>query len=870
MISAFSTLVAFCATVTLGVLDLPDHRQINTYSPAQTTRLYAADGELIREYFIENRVHVSIAGLPSYVSQAFISAEDQNFHDHLGVDPSGLARATLANIRNALTGRRLEGGSTITQQLAKNLLLTPEVSLLRKAREIVLAVLIEQEFSKDEILELYLNEIYLGRGAYGIGVAAQRYFGLPPSELSLAQAAYLAALPKAPNNYHPVFRLDAAIARRNYVLGRMVEDGAITTEEAAAARAEPLEVRRRAAPEMVQAPYFSEEVRRTLRRTFGNDMVLTGGLTVRTTLDARLQRLAEDALHDGLLAYDRRHGWRGPISNMERIVTQQQALESARAAAAEGGEEATSAAASSPAAATGPQSEAAVGGLLGRLSRLAGDVGGQAAEAEPSEAELAPPPPLWQTVLAEIDPPAGAGDWRLAVVLETTARRARVGLGDGEIGEIPLADMAWARQWYANGRVGAPVSRATDVVSVGDVVLVETLDAVSFETAAAHNRERRFGLRQVPRVQGAIVVLDPATGRVLAMAGGYDYGLSEFNRATQARRQPGSAFKPFVYLAALERGYSPSTVLLDVPIEVAQGALRETWRPQNYGHDFQGALPLQAGVVRSRNVMTVRLLLEMGLEPVADVADRFGIYDNMPLLPSMALGAGETSLLRLSSAYGMIANGGMEIRPYVIDRVQDRHGRTILRGDGRICVGCLSGEGPGTEPPTLLTPSIPVTDQATAHQMTSILRGVVQRGTAARLAPLGLPLAGKTGTTNEARDAWFIGFSPNLVAGVYVGFDEPRSLGRESGSSAAVPIFGAFMERALAGQPVGRFQVRDRRETAWVDRDTGQRIDPDVGGATVDVVSSSPSAEDSDDRIGAHTVFRETSDQSLQGTGGLY
>ncbi|NBC32363.1 MAG: PBP1A family penicillin-binding protein [Alphaproteobacteria bacterium] len=865
MLSALATLVSVCTALALNVLDLPDHRHLAHYTPPQTTRLYAADGSLVREYYVENRVFVSIESLPDYVPQAFISAEDQDFREHAGVDPSGLARAALVNVRNALTGRRLHGGSTITQQLAKNLLLTPEVSLLRKAREIVLALLIERDFGKDEILELYLNEIYLGRGSYGIGTAAQRYFGLPPSDLSLAQAAYLAALPKAPNNYHPVFRHDAAVARRNYVLDRMVEDGAITMAEAEAARAEALDVRRHAAPDTVSAPYFSEEVRRFVRSTLGSGLLYEGGLTVRTTVDPRLQDFAETALRDGLLAYDRRHGWRGPISNMERIVTRQQALEAAAAEAEAEAEAAAAAAepAEEPAAAPAADS----GGLFGRLSRLAGDRGAQdqaeAAPAEPQEAA-----PLWQTVLAEIDPPPGARDWRLAVVLEVAPRAARIGLADGEIGRIELGELSWARRWQSNDWVGPAVSRVADVLAVGDVILVESVDAVSAAVAAANDRQRRFGLRQVPRIQGAIVVLDPQSGRVLAMAGGYDYGLSEFNRATQAFRQPGSAFKPFVYLAALEQGYSPSTVLLDVPVEVEQGALARTWRPQNYGHDFAGALPLRAGVERSRNVMTVRLLLEMGLQPVADVADRFGIYDDMPLLPAMGLGAGETTLLRLTAAYGMIANGGFRIDPYLVDRIQDQDGRTIFRGDLRHCAGCEQAR-PETAPPAPDGLSERVTDPVTAYQMISILQGVVQRGTAARLASLGLPLAGKTGTTNEARDAWFVGFAPNLVAGVYVGFDEPRTLGRESGSSAAVPIFGAFMERALDNSPSDHFRPPSGITVAWINRHTGERVEPGSRGAILEVLRSG-SDPDRPARQGPRDVFRATSDQSLQGTGGLY
>ncbi len=864
MLSAIATLLTVLGTVAAGVLDLPDHRQIAWYQPPQATRLYAFDGQLIREYYRENRTYVPIESMPPYLLQAFISAEDQRFRDHIGIDFGGLARAALVNVRNAATGRRLHGGSTITQQLAKNLLLTNEVSLLRKAREVVLAVLIERIFDKDTILELYLNQIYLGRGAYGVGTASMRYFGVPPADLTLAQAAFLAALPKAPNNYHPIFRHDAAVARRNYVLERMVEDGAITRDEADAARAEPLEVREDAAPDSVSAPYFAEEVRRFLQQTLGNDLLYQGGLAVHTTLDPRLQALAQRALRQGLMDYDRRHGWRGPISNMSRIVSQQAALEAATAAVPD--DDAADAAEGAAAVDAAPP-EGANGGLFHRLSRLRDRMDGDDGAAVPAEA--APPAvavPLWQTVLAEIDPPSGAQDWRLAVVLDVEPAQARIGLDDGEIGTIPVDELRWARRQHPGGWLGPAIYRAGDVLAVGDVVLVEPVSAVSAETAAAAGQTRAFGLRQIPAVQGAIVAMDTETGRVAAMAGGFSYAMSEFNRATQAFRQPGSAFKPFVYLAALEEGYGPTSVLLDVPVAVSQGPRQRAWVPENYGHDFHGALPLRYGVERSRNVMTVRLVLEMGIEPVAEVANRFGIYDDMPLLPAMALGAGETTLLRLTNAYAMIANGGYRLEPYLIDRIQDPSGRTIYQFDTRRCVSCTAAAWEGGAPPAIEGEREQVTDPISAYQMISILRGVVQRGTAARLAGLGMPLAGKTGTTNDAHDAWFVGFAPGLAVGVYVGFDAPRSLGAESGSTAAVPIFGAFMEGALRDRPLRDFPVPEGVSTVWVNRWTGSPVTAGSAGAIQEVmrdgwepiVRPQPAA------------FSETAERALQGIGGLY
>jgi penicillin-binding protein 1A len=868
MLSTFATLLAVLGTVTAGVLDLPDHRRLAYYEPPQATRLYAADGRLVREYYRENRAYVPIESMPPYLVQAFISAEDQRFREHFGIDFGGLARAALVNVRNAMTDRRLHGGSTITQQLAKNLLLTNEVSLLRKAREIVLAILIERTFDKDTILELYLNQIYLGRGAYGVGTASMRYFGVPPAELTLAQAAFLAALPKAPNNYHPIFRYDAAVARRNYVLDRMVEDGAITAEEAEAARAEPLEVRERAAPDTVSAPYFAEEVRRFLRQTYGSDLLYEGGLAVRTTLDPHLQELARNALREGLMAYDRRHGWRGPISNMSRIVSQQAALDEAAAAAPE--PEADTPAPVNEAA--NEEADGGGGGLLGAVAGLRDRLAGRDAPEDPAEDEAAEdeaaaePVPLWQTVLAEIDPPPGAEAWRLAVVLETGTPSARIGLDDGEIGSVPLEEVRWARRQHPGGWLGPAIHRVSDVLAMGDVVLVEPVSAISADTAAAAGQTRDFALRQIPEVQGAIVVMDPETGRVVAMSGGFSYAMSEFNRATQAFRQPGSAFKPFVYLAALENGYSPTSVLLDVPVSVSQGPRQRAWVPENYGRDFHGALPLRYGVERSRNVMTVRLVLEMGIEPVAEVANAFGIYDDMPLLPSMTLGAGETTLLRLTNAYAMLANGGERVEPYLVERVQDGSGRTIYRADAGACFDCERGDWTGGPAPTIHAEREQVTDPVSAYQMVSILRGVVQRGTAARLAGLNLPLAGKTGTTNDAHDAWFVGFAPELAVGVYVGFDEPRSLGAESGSTAAVPIFGAFMEAALRGRRDRDFAVPEGVTTVWVNRWTGSPASAGSSGAILEVMRDGWEPSDRPQPA----VFNETAERAFQGTGGLY
>ena len=741
--------------------DLPDHEWLAQYEPPVTTRLYAADGQLLEEYAAENRLFVPIEAIPYRVVQAFVSAEDRRFRSHLGIDLIGIGRAALTNVQNLGSNRRLVGASTITQQVAKNLLLrTNEVSYTRKIREALLALRIEQTLSKDDILELYLNQIYLGRGSHGIAAAALNYFNRSLPELTLAQAAYLAGLPKAPNNYPP--GSEAAFARRDYVLNRMVEDGAITQAEAEAARAEPIEVEDRQATEFYNAAYFAEEVRREMAELYGDQVLYEGGLAVRTSLEPEYQTAADNALRNGLIAYDRRHGWRGPVTRLESIDD-------------------------------------------------------------------------WPNALTAVPKPDGSGPWQLAVVLAVDAEGTEIGLaGAGRPGEpasadeageiasetsrIPFAEMRWARPWREGQRVGAVPGRPADVVAVGDVVLVERLG-----TPASAG----YGLRQIPDVQGAIVVMDPHTGRVLAMSGGYDYDLSQFNRATQARRQPGSAFKPFVYLAALEHGYTPGSLVRDLPLAVDQGGGLGLWRPSNYSHDFLGPTPLRVGIERSRNVMTVRLLLDVGLEPVRDIARDFGIYEDMPLVYSMALGAGETTPLALTTAYAMLANGANRITPTFVDRVQGRDGATIYRHDERPCRDCAlvgwSGQT-APEPPDIRES---VFDPAAAFQLVNMMEGVVQRGTAARLRPLAIPLAGKTGTTNDYRDAWFIGFTPDLVVGVFVGFDAPRSLGRgEAGSTAAVPIFGDFMGQAMAGRSVPPFRIPPGIRLVRVDPATGAPASP--------------------------------------------
>lgn len=728
---------------------LPDYRQLADYEPPVTTRLYAGDGRLMEEYAVEKRVFTPIEAIPRHVVDAFLSAEDKDFYSHPGIDFRGLARAVVTNLRNLGTNRRPVGASTITQQVAKNFLLTNEVSIERKIKEAILALRIEQTFTKDHILELYLNEIYLGFGSYGVAAAAMNYFNKGLDELTIAEAAYLAALPKAPNNYHPFRKHDAAVGRRNWVISRMLEDGHITAQQAAEAERQPLAVRSRDATEYVSgADYFAEEVRREIVQTFGENELYQGGLAVRTTLDPTYQKYAVEALRQGLIAYDRRYGWRGAVARIE-------------------------------------------------------------------------PGENWAERLGGIAPPSGMPqEWDLAVVLEAK-KDAKIGLAGGRTGTIPYDELKWARESINGKYLGKAVRAASDVLKPGDIVPVEALtDDKGEETG-------RYALQQVPAVEGALVALDPHTGRVLAMQGGFSNGRSEFNRATQALRQPGSAFKPFVYLSALQEGYTPSTLILDAPFVYDQGPGLPKWKPKNYSGKYYGPSTLRTGIEKSRNLMTVRLAQAVGMDKISRQAEIFGIDDDFPELLAASLGAGETTVLRLTAAYGMLANGGKRITPTLVDRIQDRHGRTIYKHDARACQDCRDVFWTGQSMPEIPDAREQIADPESVYQIVHIMEGAIQHGTGRRLRSLGIPLAGKTGTTNDSIDTWFMGFTPDLVVGVFVGYDEPRSLGkRETGSRTALPIFKAFMEKAVKGQPVRPFPVPKGIQLVRVNHDTGRLARP--------------------------------------------
>ncbi len=770
--------------------DLPEYSQLADYQPATTTRVHAGDGRLLAEYAREKRVFVPVEAMPRRLINAFLSAEDQDFFTHQGVDYRGVVRAVLVNLRNIFTNRRLVGASTITQQVAKNFLLTNEVSFDRKIKEILLAFRIERALRKERILELYLNEIYLGFGSYGVAAAALNYFNKSLDDLTLAETAFLAALPKAPSNYHPIRRRDAAFGRRNWVIGRMLDDGHVSADEAEMAKREPLLIRSRDETEFVEAPYFAEEVRRELMEAYGETALYEGGLSVRTTMDPRLQAAAVGALRQGLERYDRRHGWRGPLTKLP----------------------------------------------------------------DPGE--------TWSERLNEVDIPLGPEDWRLAVVLAVDAEGVDVGIRGGMVGRIPYEEVRWARAWIKGQKRGPMIKHPADVLAVGDVVPVKPL---------AEGSDGEFSLRQIPEINGGIVAMDPHTGRVLAMVGGWSYARSQFNRATQAARQPGSAFKPFVYAAALDHGFTPSSLVLDAPFVISQGVGLGKWKPANYTKKFYGPSTLRLGIEKSRNLMTVRLAQYIGMDLVVDYALRFGIVDEMPPILSMALGAGETKLIDLTTAYAILVNGGKRVAPTLIDRLQDRRGKTVFRHDKRECLNCMGEDWQQQAIPRLPDTREVVVSHSTAYQLVSMLQGVVQRGTGVRIRAVGKPLAGKTGTTNDSFDTWFIGFSPDLAVGVFVGFDEPRSLGKgETGSNVAAPVFRDFMAAALANQPAIPFRVPAGIRLVRVNASSG--LPAGSGDRRVILEAFRPGTEPSGERsvLDGSESAEAVSDTTKAGTGGLY
>jgi penicillin-binding protein 1A len=769
-IFSWITLGLFFAALALGGVfwmyssDLPNHEQLAQYTPPTISRVFSSEGRLIDEFAHERRLFAQIEDIPDIVKHAFISAEDKNFYSHSGYDARGIAAAAYEAV--ATRGQTVRGASTITQQVMKNFLLSGDRTGERKIKEIILATRIEETLSKDDILELYLNEIFLGQNSYGVFAAAQTYFNKTLDELEIHEAAFLAALPQAPSNYHPVRAHDRVLARRNWVLGQMWENGYIDEATLEHERAQPLRsVQAGDFPSFREAlpsrDYFTDEIRRQLSGTFGEEEFFGGGLTIRATVEPELQQAAARALRRGLENYDRSQGvWRGT---------------------------------------------------------------GEAVAAEALGAEAD-----WRAALAEVEVPRDVDGWHPAVVLEVGGSTARVGIeGVDEVDgghRIPAEDVTWARKRREDGSLAPRAQAPGDLVEVGDVVLVRAV-------TDGEGNFRHWSLRQIPEVQGAFMAMDVNSGRVLAMQGGFSYQDSVFNRATQAQRQPGSAFKPFVYAAALDSGFTPATIVIDAPIEVDTGV--DIWRPTNYSNRFYGPTPVRTGIEMSRNLMTVRLAREVGMDVIASYAERFGVYDRMQPFLANSLGAQETTLFRMVAAYAMFANGGQRVEPTLVDRVQDRWGRTVYRHDQRDCADCERDSLQAGAAPRISSWRERVMDAITAYQLTSMLEGVVQRGTASRMN-LPVPIAGKTGTTNETRDVWFVGFSSNIAAGCYIGHDRPRPLGQgATGGGTCGPVFEDFMREAVEKYGGTRFAVPPGGYFVKIDRMSGERLSDDASGSHV-------------------------------------
>ena len=764
------TLGLIFAALTLGGIfymysrDLPSHENLAQYTPATISRIYSGEGRIIDEFAQERRLFVASEDIPDLVKQAFISAEDKNFYHHHGYDTRGMVAALIEAVKSR--GESMRGASTITQQVMKNFLLDGSRSVERKIKEIILATRLEQSLSKDKILELYLNEIFLGKNSYGVAAAAQTYFNKPLTELAPHEAAMLAAMPQAPGKYDPVTAKDRVTERRNYVLREMWQNGYIDEATYLSEKDMPLrsvqngdfEAFRDALP---PRDYFTDEIRRQLSGVFGEQEFFSGGLTIRATVDPEMQKAAAAALRKGLEQYDRNAGvWRGT---------------------------------------------------------------GKVLPAEELGSEEA-----WRAALAKVEVPRDVESWFPAVVLDVGEKDARIGIEgvlDDEDGHyIPAEDVTWARKRQADGKLGKKAKVPGDLVAIGDVVLVRavTNDDGTF---------KRWSLRQVPEVQGAFMAMDVNTGRVLAMQGGFSYQDSVFNRTTQATRQPGSSFKPFVYAAALDSGFTPATIVVDAPIEIEtpQGL----WTPKNASNRFYGPTPLRTGIEQSRNLMTVRIAQEIGMQTVAGYAERFGVYDRMGPFLANALGAQETTLFKMVAAYAMFANGGERVEPTLVDRVQDRFGKTIYRHDQRVCENCTQPDLASGQGVKIDTNRERVMNAITAYQLTSMMEGVVKRGSASRLR-LPVPIAGKTGTTNDAKDVWFIGYSSNIVAGCYIGFDQPKTLGESAfGGTLCVPVFQDFMEDAVKKYGGGQFKVPPGGYFRKIDRFSGQPLPDDASGDNV-------------------------------------
>ena len=727
LISAFAVVVTIIfLTLWYFSSDLPDYKILSNYKPSVSSRVHSGEGSLIAEYALQKRLFIPYDSIPKKVVYSFLSAEDKNFFSHPGIDAKSISRAIVKNIKNFLSEKRLEGASTITQQVAKNFLLTNEVSFKRKIKEAILAFRIERAYSKERIMELYLNQIYLGEGTYGVAAASLEYFDKAVNELNYGEAALLAALPRAPSKYNPYKYKKKAKFRRNFVLKNLYENSYIDKDQYKNFIRKKINLKKRKIKLLEEANYYSEEVRRIVSNNYGYNNLYKGGLSIRTPLNSSYQIQALQSLREGLEEYDRRHGWRGSIRNIVE------------------------------------------NNWLDNVKDLKTD----------------------QSL-----------NWKLARVIDIEELSVKIETEDKEKGSIDFKNVSWTRK-----------KSFKDILKLNDIIYVKKIK----------KNKNIWSLKQLPKINGAIIAMDPYTGRVLAMAGGFSFKLSEFNRATQAKRQPGSAFKPFVYAAALENGFTPSTLVLDAPFVMEQGEGKKTWKPENYGKQFYGPSTLRTGIEKSRNLMTVRVAQKVGFDQISKITNKLNIYKNVPEVLSVSLGAAETTLIQLTNAYCSFVNGGKKVIPIFIDRIQDRRGKTIYNADKRICVGCEEISYLKDKIPTIKDNREQIISAETAYQITSMLEGVVKRGTGRRLNNLGIPLAGKTGTTNKNMDAWFLGYTSKLVIGVYVGFDEPKSLGKyETGAKAALPIFKKFIRNTVKRSEARPFRIPKSINLVMVDVETG-------------------------------------------------
>ncbi|MDA9042274.1 PBP1A family penicillin-binding protein [Candidatus Pelagibacter sp.] len=708
--------------------NLPDYKFLKNYKPSVSSKVYSGDGELVNDFSSEKRIFVPYKSISEKVINAFLSAEDKNFYSHPGVDAKGVLRAIINNISNVIASRRLEGASTITQQVAKNFLLTNEVSLNRKIKEAILAFRIERALSKERILELYLNQIYLGEGAYGVASASLEYFDKSISELNYEEAALLAALPKAPSRYNPYKNIELAKFRRDLVINNLFENDYINKKNQEELLSKKIILKKRKKIFTEDTSYYVEDIRKDIVEKLGFDKVYKQGLNISTPINLHLQKIATESLRQGLIEYDKRKGWRGALTNIKKLEKWNKKVDKFK---------------------------------------------------------------LEKSI-----------NWDLAIVNKIDKFSIEIETEYKKKGTIKYENISWIKKDFK------------EILKIGDVIYVENIN------------KNIFALRQLPVVNGGIVVMDPFTGRVLALSGGFSFKKSEFNRATQALRQPGSAFKPFIYALALENGYTPSTLILDAPLVLEQGTDLKMWKPENYGKKFYGPSTLRMGLEKSRNLMTVRIAQDLGVKKIVNFSKKLGIYENPSELLSISLGSAETTLLKLTSAYSSFVNGGKLVMPIMIDRIQDSEGSTIFNNEMRECTNCDQISHLGDNYPNIEDNFEQIFSPETAYQMTSILEGTVQNGTGKNLKDLNLDLAGKTGTTNGNTDTWFVGFTSKLTIGVYVGSDNPKSLGRyETGAKTALPIFKSFVKKAVKKEDARPFKVAKNILMKVIDPVTGKKAE---------------------------------------------